>query len=98
KLFNNDKDDKTFTFQVGASKGQTAEVKIGKMDAVALGVDDTLTPATEDTTDPKNPKAVPAKGVDLSTADNARDSIAHIKAAIETVSGQRADLGAAQNG
>ncbi|MCS6143764.1 flagellin, partial [Latilactobacillus curvatus] len=29
KLFNNDKDDKTFTFQVGASKGQTAEVKIG---------------------------------------------------------------------
>ncbi|UTB75311.1 flagellin [Latilactobacillus curvatus] len=98
KLLN--KDNQTFTFQVGASKDQTAEVKIGKMDAETLGVSGTLTPATEPvTTDPKNPIAgVPAKGVDLSTAANARDSIAHIKAAIETVSGQRADLGAAQNG
>ncbi|UTB75310.1 flagellin [Latilactobacillus curvatus] len=89
KLLN--KDDQTFTFQVGASKDQTAEVKIGKMDAEKLGVGDTWDAGA-------GTKEAPGKGVDLSTAANARDSIAHIKAAIETVSGQRADLGAAQNG
>ncbi|MCP8861887.1 flagellin [Latilactobacillus curvatus] len=89
-----------FTFQVGASKEQTAEVKIGSMDAKTLGVSGTSTLATEPgTTDPKNTGAgVPAKDVDLNTADSARDSIAHIQAAIEKVSGQRADLGAVQNG
>lgn len=97
KLLNTD--NQTFTFQVGASKGQIAEVKIGKMDAETLGVR-ALTPATEPApTDPKNSVAeLPDKVVDLSTADHARDSIAHIQDAIEKVSGQRADLGAAQNG
>jgi len=92
--------DNKFTFQVGASAGQTAEITIGKMDADTLGVGDDLTPGTsENDTDPGHIiPAVPGKGVDLSNATNARDSIAHIKAAIETVSGQRADLGAAQNG
>lgn len=101
KLLNTDKDKdaQTFTFQVGASKGQTAEVTIKKMDAKTLGVG-ALTPATEPaTTDSKNSVAeLPDKVVDLSTADHARDSIAHIQDAIEKVSGQRADLGAAQNG
>ncbi|MCP8847332.1 flagellin [Latilactobacillus curvatus] len=89
KLLN--KDNQTFTFQVGASKDQTAEVKIGKMDAETLEVGDVWDAGA-------GTKEDPGKGVDLSTAANARDSIAHIKAAIETVSGQRADLGAAQNG
>ncbi|MGY5276250.1 flagellin N-terminal helical domain-containing protein [Lactiplantibacillus plantarum] len=89
KLLN--KDNQTFTFQVGASKDQTAEVKIGKMDAETLGVGDAWNAGA-------GTKEAPGKGVDLGSAANARDSIAHIKAAIETVSGQRADLGAAQNG
>ena len=89
-----------FTFQVGASAGQTAEITIGKMDADTLGVGDTLTPGTpEDDTDSENIiPAVPGKGVDLSDATKASQSIANIKAAIDTVSSQRADLGAVQNG
>ncbi|MCM0725998.1 flagellin [Latilactobacillus curvatus] len=92
--------DNKFTFQVGASAGQTAEITIGKMDADTLGVGNVLTPGTpEDNTDPGNIKpAVPGKGVDLSDATKASQSIANIKAAIDTVSGQRADLGAVQNG
>ncbi|MFL2113969.1 flagellin [Latilactobacillus curvatus] len=89
-----------FTFQVGASEGQTAEITIGKMDADTLGVGDDLIPGT-----PEDDKdlghiipAVPGKGVDLSDATKASQSIANIKAAIDTVSGQRADLGAVQNG
>ena len=95
-----DKADNKFTFQVGASEGQTAEITIGKMDADTLGVGDDLTPGTpEDDTDPGNIiPAVPGKGVDLSDATKASQSIANIKAAIDTVSGQRADLGAVQNG
>ena len=95
-----DKADNKFTFQVGASEGQTAEITIGKMDADTLGVGDDLTPGTpEDDTDPENIiPAVPGKGVDLSDATKASQSIANIKAAIDTVSGQRADLGAVQNG
>ena len=95
-----DKADNKFTFQVGASEGQTAEITIGKMDADTLGVGDDLTPGTpEDDTDPDNIiPAVPGKGVDLSDATKASQSIANIKAAIDTVSGQRADLGAVQNG
>ena len=98
KLLN--KADNKFTFQVGASEGQTAEITIGKMDADTLGVGDDLTPGTpEDDTDPGNIiPAVPGKGVDLSDATKASQSIANIKAAIDTVSGQRADLGAVQNG
>ncbi|UTC13047.1 flagellin [Latilactobacillus curvatus] len=89
-----------FTFQVGASEGQTAEITIGKMDADALGVGDDLTPGTPEVdTDPEHIiPAVPGKGVDLSDATKASQSIANIKAAIDTVSGQRADLGAVQNG
>ena len=95
-----DKAGNKFTFQVGASEGQTAEITIGKMDADTLGVGDALTPGKpEDDTDSGNIKpAVPGKGVDLSDATKASQSIANIKAAIDTVSGQRADLGAVQNG
>ncbi|KRN77899.1 flagellin [Ligilactobacillus acidipiscis] len=89
-----------FTFQVGASEGQTAEIIIGKMDSETIGVGDTLTPGTpEDDTDSGNIIAAkPGKGVDLSDATKASQSIANIKAAIDTVSSQRADLGAVQNG
>jgi len=92
--------DNKFTFQVGASEGQTAEITIGKMDADTLGVGDALTPGKpEDDKDPGHIiPAVPGKGVDLSDATKASQSIANIKAAIDTVSGQRADLGAVQNG
>ena len=95
-----DTDANKFTFQVGASEGQTAEIIIGKMDSETIGVGDTLTLGTpEDDTDPGNIiAAVPGKGVDLSDATKASQSIANIKAAIDTVSGQRADLGAVQNG
>ncbi|GAW63976.1 flagellin [Ligilactobacillus acidipiscis] len=95
-----DTDANKFTFQVGASEGQTAEITIGKMDSETIGVGDTLTLGTpEDDTDPGNIiAAVPGKGVDLSDATKASQSIANIKAAIDTVSSQRADLGAVQNG
>ncbi|MHB9289058.1 flagellin N-terminal helical domain-containing protein [Latilactobacillus curvatus] len=98
KLLN--KADNKFTFQVGASEGQTAVITIKQMDADTLGVGDHLTPGTpEDDSTPGNIKpAVPGKGVDLSDATKASQSIANIKAAIDTVSGQRADLGAVQNG
>ncbi|KRM18278.1 flagellin [Ligilactobacillus acidipiscis DSM 15836] len=70
------------------------------MDSETIGVGDTLTLGTpEDDTDPGNIiAAVPGKGVDLSDATKASQSIANIKAAIDTVSSQRADLGAVQNG
>ncbi|MCS8582083.1 flagellin N-terminal helical domain-containing protein [Latilactobacillus curvatus] len=95
-----DKAANKFTFQVGASEGQTAEITIGKMNADTLGVgNDWALGTPEDDTDPGNIKpAVPGKGVDLSDATKASQSIANIKAAIDTVSGQRADLGAVQNG
>jgi flagellin len=92
--------DNKFTFQVGASAGQTAEITIGKMDAETLGVGETWSEGTPAGVDVDgNPKeAVPGTGVDLSDAKKASESIANIKAAIDTVSGQRADLGAVQNG
>ena len=96
-----DKADNKFTFQVGASEGQTAEITIGKMDSETIGVGDTLTPGTDAVVDGEGnitSPAVPGKGVDLSDAAKASQSIANIKAAIDTVSGQRADLGAVQNG
>jgi len=70
--------DNKFTFQVGASAGQTAEITIGKMDSKTLLVD--------------------AANVKLGTAVDASASIKKITDAINTVSDQRADLGAAQNG
>jgi flagellin len=92
--------DNKFTFQVGASAGQTAEITIGKMDAETLGVGETWSEGTPAGVDGDgNPTAaVPGTGVDLSDAKKASESIANIKAAIDTVSGQRADLGAVQNG
>lgn len=92
--------DNKFTLQVGASEGQTAEITIGKMDADTLGVGKTWSEGTPAGVDGDgNPTAAaPGTGVDLSDAKKARESIANIKAAIDTVSGQRADLGAVQNG
>ncbi len=92
--------DNKFTFQVGASAGQTAEITIGKMDAETLGVGETWSEGTPAGVDGGgNPTAaVPGTGVDLSDAKKASESIANIKAAIDIVSGQRADLGAVQNG
>lgn len=92
--------DNKFTFQVGASAGQTAEITIGKMDAETLGVGETWSEGTPAGVDEDgNPTAAgPGTGVDLSDAKKASESIANIKAAIDTVSDQRADLGAAQNG
>ena len=91
--------DNKFTLQVGASEKQTAEITIGKMDSKTLGVGKDWTPGTPEDTDSGHPApAVQAKGVNLSSATNASQSIANIKEAIDTVSGQRADLGAVQNG
>ncbi|KRN77900.1 flagellin [Ligilactobacillus acidipiscis] len=73
-----DKADNKFTFQVGASEGQTAEITIGKEDSKTLAVD--------------------ADSVKLGTAADASASIKKITDAINKVSDQRADLGAAQNG
>ena len=71
-----------FTFQIGANKGQTLDVKIGQMDG-------------------SNLLGTTADKFALSTAANkgmaAGDMIDKIDAAIQTVSDQRADLGAVQN-
>ncbi|MCS8617880.1 flagellin N-terminal helical domain-containing protein, partial [Latilactobacillus curvatus] len=73
----------TLTFQVGASEKQTDTVTLKKMDSTALGVN-------------KSSEAIP--GIDLSSAANAQKAITTIKDAINTVSDQRAELGATQNG
>ena len=86
----------TLTFQVGASEDQTDTVTLKKMDAKALGVDGGTPEIPAEGENPGVPAV--AGAIDLSTAEGASKAITTIKTAIDTVSEQRADLGAAQNG
>ena len=81
----------TFTFQIGANSGQTLTVTIGQMDGSSLlktKVDSFLLKAT--TTDGKG-------GTKGNGGMTAGDMIDKIDVAIQTVSDQRAGLGAVQN-
>lgn len=73
----------SFTFQIGANAGQTMAVTIGAMGATGLSLNSVslVSTATDDTTSRKL----------------ASSAIVAIDSAISKVSGQRADLGAAQN-
>ena len=87
----NGADDAAFTFQIGANKGQTLDVKIGQMDGsnlLKIKVASFVLKAT--TTDGKGA----LKGNGGMTAGAMIDKI---DAAIQTVSDQRAGLGAVQN-
>jgi flagellin len=88
----------TFTFQIGANEDQTISLTINAMDAKTLAVDDG-TGSEADYTDPAAPvKAVANGGIDISTdAATATAAITTIDAAIQTVSDERAKLGAYQN-
>lgn len=76
--------DQAFTFQIGANAKQTMAVTVGAMNASALGVSSISLVASTATTD--------AAQQALASA-----AIVAIDSAITKVSGQRADLGAAQN-
>ena len=71
------------SFQVGNKSGQEISATFGKMDASTIGVGKMT--------------ADRSKGINLSTKENAKASLAHIESAIKTVSEQRATFGAVQN-
>ena len=74
----------SFTFQIGANKGQDIKLEIGNMTAKSLGI----TAGAGDT----------ATGPDVSTAAANYDTvIADLDTAISSVSTERANLGATQN-
>ncbi|MDR6862969.1 flagellin [Phycicoccus sp. 3266] len=77
---------KSFTFQIGANAGQELKVSINKVDAASLKVSAPAVAGTAGATE-----------VDVTTQANAKDALTKIDGAIDTVSGQRADLGAVQN-
>lgn len=75
----------SFNLQIGANEGQSITLSIGAMDATSLGV---ATGTDESDT----------AGLDISTASADFDDVLDkIDTAIETVSGERAKLGATQN-
>ena len=83
------------TIQTGLKSGDTVSMAIGSMQTSALGA-----PAVAAVT---GPPAVPAQAaltvadIDLSTSAGASDSLRALDAAINTVDGERAKLGAVQN-
>jgi flagellin len=80
-------------FQIGANDSQQLNLSIGAMDAFSLGVDDGGGAAASTGGD-----ATVTGGIDISTdATTATGAIATIDAAIQTVSDERAKLGANQN-
>jgi flagellin len=77
---------KDAVFQIGANAGQTVELSIGKMDT-AVGVSGSG--AVE--------AGLEISGIDISTQSGASAAITTIQTAINTVSSERAKLGALQN-
>lgn len=81
----------SFTFQIGANAGETIDVEISAMDAGSLlgdGIDVTTAGRTETEIDPENGEV---------TGDGFGELLQTIDGAIESVSTQRAKLGATQN-
>jgi flagellin len=74
----------TISLQIGANKGQTMTIKIGKMDAATLGVAKTNINVTGFVTDPTDPLSFDSQ-------------LGAIDTAISTVSSTRSQLGAYQN-
>ena len=79
---------KDAVFQIGANAGQTVELSIGKMDT-AVGVSGSGSGAVE--------AGLEISGIDISTQSGASAAITTIQTAINTVSSERAKLGALQN-
>lgn len=90
--------DFTGTFHIGANKGQKISLTIGAIDANTLGVDDGTGSARVDDGSGTITPAKATKGIDISSEQTKADeAIDTIQTAIETVSSERAKLGAYQN-
>jgi flagellin len=79
-------------FHIGANQNQTITLSISAMDAYTLGVDDGTGSAATNGGD-----ATVNAGIDISTQAAAEAAIQKIDTAIDTVSTERAKLGAYQN-
>ncbi|KAF6587333.1 MULTISPECIES: flagellin Hag [Paenibacillus] len=80
------------TFHIGANKGQNITLQIKAMDAASLKVGGGSAKSTQGTT-----AATVASGISISSQKSADAAITTINTAIETVSAERAKLGAYQN-
>jgi flagellin len=87
KLLNGD-GASSLTFQIGANEGQTLNIGINAMDAVSLGVAASGTSGVD---------ATVVSGINIESNTAATSAITTIDAAIQTVSKERAKLGANQN-
>ena len=96
--------------QTGLAAGETVDIEIAVLTATALGVYDpgspgvpatpeVLDPITGDVLESEIPEtpAVPARTIDLSTAEAAAAALNVLDAAIQKIADQRATLGAQQN-
>jgi len=84
------------TYQIGANAGQNVALQVGAMDAKSLGVASGAI-ATLTSGGAVISGATVSAGLDVSTQASADTAITTITAAINTVSTQRASLGAMQN-
>lgn len=88
------------SFQIGANQGQQMTVTIGDMRSAALGISSASTgsgfSASLNVTDGSS-STVTEYALDLTSASSANNAITVIQNAINTVSTQRANLGAYQN-
>ncbi|USB32839.1 flagellin Hag [Paenibacillus sp. YPG26] len=82
------------TFHIGANKDQSITLSVGAMDAKTLGV---AGASTANATATVAGGAVAVEGIGISTQSSANAAITTINTAIETVSTERAKLGAYQN-
>ncbi|WP_042195538.1 flagellin Hag [Paenibacillus camerounensis] len=80
------------TFHIGANAGQNIELEINAMDAASLGVAGTGGASASGAT-----AATATSGISISSQASANAAITKINTAIETVSTERAKLGAYQN-
>ena len=92
----------SFIMQIGANENQTMPLELSDMRAAALGIstDDTqgATGFTNDMVVTDGTNNDPAEyALDVSNAENAATAVTKIQQAIETVSAERAKLGAYQN-
>ena len=90
----NGTDGTSFTFQIGANKGQHIKLDVANMTAKELGIGT----AVDAVTTPGSEAPATVKGPDVSTTGAAFDTvIENLDTAIEKVSTERANLGATQN-
>ncbi len=93
-----DGDDFSATFQIGANENQSMSLGFSDMRANALGITGTGTgfSTSNNVTDGTNNVSV-ERALDVTTAKNAANAITKINDAIEKVSAERSKLGASQN-